>query len=67
VSTSSAERIDFFEEACICMGTKTHVACPIDYAIISIGSNIVKEEVHCLFCGDSGLGLAGGNSTESKT
>ncbi len=47
------------------MGTKYHVACSIDYAIIWIGSNIVKEEVHRLFCGNGGLGLAGRDGTES--
>ena len=46
------------------MGTKYHVACTIDYAIIRIGSNIVEEEVHCLVCGDGGLGLAGSNDAE---
>ncbi len=46
------------------MGTKYHVACTIDYAIIRIGSNIVEEEVHHLFCGNSGLGLADSNGAE---
>ncbi len=66
MSTSSAARIGFVEEACICMGIKYHVACPIDYAVIWIGSNIVKEEVHRLFCGNVGFGLAGGNGTEGN-
>jgi hypothetical protein len=66
VSTSSAARIGFVEEVCIRMGTKYHVTCLIDYAVIWIGSNIFKEEVHCFFCGDGGLGLAGGNGTESN-
>ncbi len=44
--TSSAAGLSFIEEACICMGTKYHVACSIDNAIIQIGSNIVKDEVH---------------------
>ncbi len=66
MSTSSAARIGFVEEACICMGTKYHVACPIDCAVIWIGSNIVEEEVHCLFCGNGGLGLAGGDGAESN-
>jgi hypothetical protein len=48
------------------MGTKYHVFCSIDYAIIWIGSNIVEEEVHCLFGGDGGLGLVRGNGTESR-
>ncbi len=64
VSTCSAARAGFIEEACICVGTKYHVACTIDYAVIRIGSNIVKEEVHSLFCGDGGFGLAGRNGTE---
>ncbi len=66
MSTSSAAEIGFIEEACICMGTKYHVACSINYAIIWIGSNIVKEEVHCLFCGNGGLGLAGTDGAESN-
>ncbi len=66
MSTSSAVRIGFVEEACIRIGTKCHVACSIDYAIIWIGSNIVEEEVHRLFCDNSGLGLAGGNGAERK-
>ncbi len=48
------------------MCTKYHVACLIDYAIIWIGSNIVKEEVHRLFSGDGGLGLLGGDGAESN-
>ncbi len=66
MSTRSAARAGFVEEACICMGTKYHVTCPIDYAISRIGSNIVKEEVHCLFCGNGGLGLAGSDGAESN-
>ncbi len=66
MSTSSAARIGFVEEACIHMGTKYHVASPIDYAVIWIGSNIVKEEVRRLFCGNGGLGLAGGDGTEGN-
>ncbi len=64
MSTCSSVRVGFVEEACICMGTKYHVACTIDYAIIRIGSNIVEEEVHCLFCGNGGLGLAGSNGAD---
>ncbi len=64
MSTRSAARVGFIEEACICMGTKYHVASMIDYAIIRIGSNIVKDEVCRLFCGDSGFGLAGSNGAE---
>jgi hypothetical protein len=41
------------------VGTKYHVTCPIDYVVIWISSNIVEEEVHRLFCGNGGLGLAG--------
>jgi hypothetical protein len=66
VCTSSAARISFVEEACICMGTKYHVTCLIDYAVIWIGRNIVKEEVHRLFCGNGGLGLACGDGAESN-
>ncbi len=67
VSTSSAAEIGFVEEACICMGTKKyHVACSIDYAVIWIVSNIIEEEVHRLFCGNGGLGLAGRDGTESN-
>ncbi len=66
MSTSSAVGIGFVEEACIRMGTKYHVACLIDYAIIRIGRSIVKEEVHRLFCGDSGLGLASSDGAESN-
>ncbi len=66
MSTSSAARIGFVEEACIHMGTKYHVACPIDYAVIWIGSSIVEEKVHLLFCGDGGLGLAGSDGAESN-
>ena len=66
MSTSSAARIGFIEEACIHMGTKHHVACSIDYAIIWIGSNMVEEEVHHLFCGNGGLGLAGADGAESN-
>jgi hypothetical protein len=64
VSTRSDARVGFIEEACIYVGTKYHVACTIDYAIIRIGSNIVKEEVHHLFCGNGGLGLGGSNGAE---
>ncbi len=65
MSTRSAARVGLVEEACICVGTKYHVACMIDYAAIRIGSNIVKEEVHRLFCGNGGLGLlAGSNGAE---
>ncbi len=66
MSTSSAVRIGFVKEACIRMGTKYHVARLIDYAIIWIVSNIVKEEVHRLFCGNSGLGLVGADGAESN-
>ncbi len=66
MSTSSAARIGFVEEAFIRMGTKYHVTCLIDYAVIWIGSKIVEEEVHHLFCGNGGLGLAGGNGAESN-
>ncbi len=59
--TSSAASV-----ACIRMGTKYHATCIIDYAIIWIGSNIVEEEVHCLFYGNGGLGLAGNIGTESN-
>jgi hypothetical protein len=64
VSTRSAARVGFVEEACICVGTKFHVTCTIDYAVIRIGSNIVEEEVHRLFCGNSGFGLAGSDGNE---
>ncbi len=64
MSTRSAVRVGFIEEACIRMGTKYHVACTIDYAVIRIGSNIVKGEIHHLFCGNGGLGLAGSNGAE---
>ncbi len=64
MSTRSAARVGFIEEACICIGTKYHVACMIDYAVIRIGSNIVEEEVHRLFCGNSGFGLASSNGAE---
>ncbi len=64
MSTQSAVRVVFVEKACIRMGTKYHVACTIDYAVIRIGSNIVEEEVHRLFCGNGGLGLAGSNDAE---
>ncbi len=62
--TRSSARVGFVEEACIRMGTRFYVTCMIDYALIRIGSNIVKEEVHCLFCGDGGLGLAGSECAE---
>ncbi len=48
------------------MGAKYHVASLIDYAITQIGSNIVEEEVHRLFCGNGGLGLVGSNGAESN-
>ncbi len=48
------------------MGTKYHVSSLIDYAITWIVSNIVEEEVHRLFCGNGGLGLADADGTESK-
>ncbi len=64
--TSSALGLGFVEEACIHMGTKYHVASLIDNAIIWIVSNIVKEEVHHLFCGNSGLGFAGADGAESN-
>jgi hypothetical protein len=66
VSTSSAAGIGFIEEACICMDTKYHVSSSIDYAITWIGSNIVEEEVHHLFCGGGGLGLVGADGAESN-
>jgi hypothetical protein len=31
-----------------------------------IGSNIVKEEVDSVFCGNGGLGLAGADGAESN-
>jgi hypothetical protein len=65
VSTISAARIGFVEEACIRIGTKYHAAWSIDNVVIWIGINIVKEEVYRLFCGNGGLGLAGSNGTES--
>ncbi len=64
MSTRSVARVGFAEEACIYVGTKYHVVCTIDYAVIKISSNIVKEEVHRLFCGNGGLGLAGSNGAE---
>ncbi len=64
MSTRSAVRVGFVEEACICVGTKYYVACTIDYALIRIVSNIVEEEVHRLFCGDSGFGLVGSDGGE---
>ncbi len=64
MSTHSAARVGFVEEACICVGTKYHVACMLDYAVIRIGSNIVEKEVHRLFCGNGDLGLAGSNGAE---
>ena len=64
MSTRSAARVGFVEETCIRMGLKYHVACTIDYAIIRIGGNIVEEEIHRLFCGDGGLGVAGSNGVE---
>jgi hypothetical protein len=42
------------------------IARAIDYAVIWIGSNIVKEKVRRLFCGDGDLGMAGGNGAESN-
>jgi hypothetical protein len=36
----------------------------IYYAVIRIASNIVEEEVHCFFCGNSGLGLASSDGAE---
>jgi hypothetical protein len=66
VGSSTAVGIGFVEEACIHMGTKYHVASVIDYAVIWIGSNIVEEEVHCLFCGNGGLGLVGTDGAESN-
>ncbi len=64
MSTCSAARAGFVEESCICVGTNYYVASTMDYAVIRIGSNIVEEEVHRLFCGNGGLGLAGSNGTE---
>ncbi len=64
MSTRSAARVGFVEEACICVGTKYCVAYMIDYAIIWIGSNIIKKEIHRLFCGDGGLGLVGSDGAE---
>ncbi len=64
MSTCSAVRVGFVEEACTRMGTKYHDACPIDYALIRIGSNIVKEEVHRLFSSNGDLGLAGSDGAE---
>ncbi len=66
MSTSSAARIGFVEDACIRMGTKYHVASWIDYTVIWIGSNRVEKEVKCLFCVYSGLGLAGADGAESN-
>ncbi len=60
----SAARVGSIEEACICVGTKYHVACTVDYAVIRIGSIIVEWEVHCLLCGNSGIGLADSNGAE---
>jgi hypothetical protein len=60
----SAARVGFIEEACICVSTKYHVACTIDYAVVRIGSNIVEEEVCHLFSGNSALGLVGSNGAE---
>ncbi len=58
VSTRSAATVGFVEEACICVGTKYHVVCTIDFAVIRIGSKIVEEEGHRSFCGNSGLSLS---------
>ncbi len=46
------------------MGTKYHVACRVDYAVIRIGSNIGELEVNCLLCGDGGIGLVGSDGAE---
>ena len=64
MSTHSAAIFGFVEDACICVGTKYHVTCMIDYAVIRIGSNVVKEEALRLFCGNGGFGLAGSGGTE---
>ncbi len=66
MNTSSAARIGFVGEACIPMGTKYHVACPIDYVLIWVGNNIVKEEVHRLICGNGGLCLVSSDGAEGN-
>jgi hypothetical protein len=48
------------------VGTWFHVASSIDYAITQVGSNIVKEEVDRVFCGNTGLGLVGADGAESN-
>ncbi len=59
VCSSSAAGLGLVEKACIDMDEQYHVARLICYVIILIGSNIVKEEIYCLFCGYGGFELTG--------
>ena len=62
MSAGSAAGISFVEKARK-GGTKNHVTHAIHYTIIGISSNIVQEEMYCLFGGDGGLGLSGCDGT----
>ena len=61
-----APSLCFIEKSYIRMSTQNDVACLVGNAAMWIGSNIIKQEVDGLFCGNSGLGLTGFNSTESN-
>ncbi len=50
--SSATAGVSLFEEAGISVCTKDHVTGMIDDAVQRVGSNIVKEEMDGLFCGD---------------
>jgi hypothetical protein len=64
VSTRAAAGVGLIEKTCICMGTQDHVTTPVHNAVSWIGSDIVEEEVNCLFRGNGSICLASGNGTE---
>ena len=50
--SSATAGVSLVEEASIGVCTKDHVTGSIDDAIQRVGSNVVKEEMDSLFCGD---------------
>ncbi len=64
MSARSAAGVGLIEKPCICMGAQDHVTRPVHNAVCWICSDIVKEEVNCLFSGNGSVCLASGNGTE---
>ena len=62
--SSANAGVSLVEETGISVCTKDHVTGLIDDASQRIGSNVVKEEMDSLFCGDRCTWLVGGYGTE---